>query len=196
MKLSFIVSAFNRPLHLRLCLSALIIQTFADFEIIVMDNAVDSDIRAQNRALCEMDERIRYFPSYNGDQSRISCYFSGDYAALKLAQGEWLSFPSEDSWYAPWYAEKLLRLAGEQNLELVYSNLLMTGPNGTGVLNCEARVCMIDKTNFLVKRDRFIPFPNKQPDGSGSCSDGDLIDDLVRQGIRHGKYPEVLAAHM
>ena len=129
-----------------------------------------------------MDPRIHYFSAVQNGVHFPSCYYSSEYAVENLATGEWVGFPSDDSTYTPFYASKLLRLAEANNLELVYSDLVMDAPESGGVLSCEARVCMIDKTNFLVKRERFIPWPGKHPEGGGSCSDGLLIDALVAQG--------------
>jgi len=195
-RVSFIVSAFDRPASLRLCLSSLIIQTLPDLEIIVMDNSEDDLVIYEHRRLCVMDRRIRHFSPKAEGMKFLNCYYSSEYAALNLAAGEWVGFPSDDSWYSPYYAEKLLWLADRSDLELVYCNLIMESAGGNGVLNCEARACHVDKTNFLLKRSRFFPWPGKHPEGLGSCSDGNLIDELAAQGIRHGKVPQLLAVHM
>jgi glycosyltransferase involved in cell wall biosynthesis len=195
-RVSFIVSAYHRPAALRCCLSCLVLQSETSWEAIVMDNSTDPAMIEANRAHCRMDPRIRHFSSVENQVTLLNCYYASEYAVEKLAAGDWVGFPSDDSLYTPYYASKLLHLADQANLELVYSNLVMEGPDNNGVLDCEARVCMLDKTNFLVKRSRFIPWPAKHPEGLGSCSDGELIAELVRQGIRHGKVPQLLAVHV
>jgi hypothetical protein len=47
----------------------------------------------------------------------------------------------------------------------------------------------IDKTGFIVRSSRFQPFPNSDK------GDGELIELLVSQGIRHGKLTDVLMVH-
>jgi hypothetical protein len=142
-----------------------------------------------------MDPRITHFSSVENGLVLHGCYFASEYAVEHFATGEFVSFPSDDSIYSLYYAEKLLRLADEKDLELTYCDLVMDGPNDGGVLSCAAQCCLIDKTNFILKRNRFIPWPGKHPTGGGSCSDGALIDELVGQGIRHGKVGHPLCIH-
>jgi hypothetical protein len=58
-------------------------------------------------------------------------------------------------------------------------------------MNAQPRTCAIDKTNFLVKRTVFKGFPPHESD----WRDGALAEQLVAEGIRHGKAPGVLVVH-
>lgn len=189
-RVTFIVSCYDRPLALRLCLSSLVLQTEREWEAIVCDNSKDHAVQARHYGFSLMDPRIRYVHT-----NAIDSYYSAE-MVIGEATGDFVAFPSDDSFYTCHYLKKMLWMADNHNLELVYSDIVMDGPTSGGVLSCEARVCMIDKTNFLLKRERFIPFPAKNPEGMGSCSDGELIDELVRQGIRHGKVPHPICVHV
>lgn len=194
-KITFIVSAYNRPSSLKLCLLSLILQTEESWTAVVTDNYRGETYNDLNRGVIEEfgDPRIGYL--YTGDVAP-ECYAAAE-VAVEMADGDWLGFPSDDSYYVPHYASKLLLVAEAMNLELVYSDLVLSDPVNGGVLRCEAKCCHIDKTNFLVKRSRFIPFPGKDPNPGGrSCSDGLLIDELVRQGIRHCRVAQPLCVHV
>ncbi len=186
---SFIVSAWKRPMALNLCLLSLINQSEDRWEAIVTDNSTDEDIIAKHKDVCSIDDRIHYLNT--AEEGGLCCYSSAE-IGVRYAKGEWLGFPSDDSIYMKYYTSKLLRLAKEKDLELVYCDLVMEGVNDGGILSCAASACLIDKTNFLVKKSRFIPFPDKRVD---SASDGPFIDELVKQGIKHGKVGHPLAVH-
>ena len=187
---TFVVSAFNRPKALNLCLLSLILQVEENWEAIVTDNSTDPMMNAKHKDVCRIDSRIRYL--YTADVAGICCYDSANYA-VQFAKGEWLGFPSDDAYFTPEYAAKLLRKAKEDDLELVYSDLVMTGPNDGGVLDCKAMACHIDKINFLIKKSKFIPFP--RINGEFHSADGWLIAELVARGIREGKVGHPLAVH-
>jgi glycosyltransferase involved in cell wall biosynthesis len=186
--ISFIVSAHDRPIALRLCLLSLILQKYTDWEMIVVDNAETDEIARQHEDACSMDARIKYLRT-----GCTTCYESSEIGA-GIAKGDWLCFPSDDSYYLPEFAGKLISHAEANKLELVYCDLVMAGEENCIVLNCQPKCCHIDKTNFMLKRNRMIPFPGKVP-GERSCSDGLLIDELMGLGIRQGKVPQPLCVH-
>lgn len=193
-RISFIVSAYDRPDALKLCLLSLILQTEHNWEAIVTDNnpvALHSAFTLQ--VVQELDDsRIRYLHT---GHSAPECYRAAEIAA-EVAHGDFLCFPSDDSYYAPYFAERLLALADQNSFELVFSDLVIIGPDNAIVLPCAAACCHIDKTNFLLKRSRFTEFPGKSLEQGGrSCSDGLLIDEVVRQGIMLGKVAQPLVIH-
>lgn len=193
-RISFIVSAYDRPAALKLCLLSLILQTERNWEAIVTDNYQGSTYNELNEGVVfELgDERIRYL--HTGDTAP-ECYRAAEIASID-ARGDFLCFPSDDSYYAPYFAERLLALADHNGFELVFSDLVIVGPDNAIVLPCMAACCHIDKTNFLLKRSRFTEFPGKSLEQGGrSCSDGLLIDEVVRQGIGYGKVAQPLCVH-
>ena len=61
---------------------------------------------------------------------------------------------------------------------------------------CEPRVRRIDKTGFILRRDCFVPFPEKRDDGGPTHADGLLIEWLVSsQSVTHAKVPDALVVH-
>ena len=187
MKVSYIVSAYDRPELLRCCLASLAAQTDRNREIIVADNSP-----AQvNRRIAEQFD-VRYFHT-----NMFDCYWAAEWVVAHEARGEWLCFPSDDSYYAPIFQETLLDTADKNGWQLVYCDMVYDRRIGGrySVLNVEPRLDHIDKTGFLLNRGWWIGFPDK-PSRPGPCAaDGMMIDRIMATRIRHGKVPEVLVVH-
>lgn len=189
--ISYIVSAYDRPVQLIGCLASLLSQSHQDFEIIVTDNASDSysNSRAVTK-VCGFVDRVLYL------HTRMeTCYHSAEHAVLSAAKGEWLCFPSDDSYYVPDFAK--LMLEASVNRDLVYCDCIYDPRRGGtySVLDTSPNMGYIDKTNFIVRKEWFVKvggFPEKAP---GSCSDGLFIQNVVAAGARHGKASGVLCFH-
>jgi len=64
-KISLIVSAYNIEKYIKKCLKSLIIQTFSDTEIIVVnDGSKDNTLKAINQ-IAKIDSRIKVFNQEN-----------------------------------------------------------------------------------------------------------------------------------
>jgi glycosyltransferase involved in cell wall biosynthesis len=190
-RISFIVSAYNRPEFLRCCLASLVCQTMTNWEAIVMDNTSDPYITWRQANISMSMNRVHYRSTPK--ELRNTSYHSSEWAVQNFAQGEWVAFPSDDSYYLPEYAQEML--AAGENADLVYCNMVMGGTWAGQVLDVRPTEGYIDKTGFILRREKFQPFPGKPDNGGPSNSDGMLIDKLVREGIRHVKVPKILAVH-
>ena len=200
-RLSFIITAHNRPKALRTCLSSLIQQTREDWEAIVMDNSEPGPLAAEHFELSEMDKRISY--KWIRDRTAISSpkpliHSHSLYLATEIGiartTGEWLAFPNDDSYYCPWYVERMLESAIANAWDLVYCDLVGgSAKGGHYLLTASPQLCSIDKTNFLMRRQWFTGFP-ADPDDYPQA-DGLMVEDLVRRGIRHGHVPQILVVH-
>lgn len=199
--ITYIVSAFNRPHMLRCCLASLKAQhSNLDAQILVTDNAVDYECRDEHQAICE-DMCVEYLHT-----GAPSCYHSAEMGA-QMADKDYLCFPSDDSYYVPAFAHKMLCAASQNNWDLVYCDMVyelnrLQADGGYGLLTVEPRWTKIDKTGFILRRSRFKEFPNKGMDGLipapsvDTCgADGYLIEQLMAEGISHGKVNEILVVH-
>lgn len=195
--ISFIVAAHSRPMALMCVLASLCQQTRADWEAIVVDNAEVDAISDQHQDICVMDPRIRYMRTT--EQTLVAGAIHGRslYMAAEIgvdaSSGEWLCFPNDDSYYCPWFAERMLRAADIHRWHLVYCDLVAGGRQGHWLLQASPRLCCIDKTNFVMRREWFKGF-NHDPEHYPQA-DGMLIEDLVRRGIAHGRVSEILVVH-
>ncbi len=209
MKVTYIVSAYDRPDMLRCCLASLAVQTDRDFEVIVADNSKTFAEQQQNAAVVSAFHDSRFGHRDTDCIKTVGgwdCYWSAEYVAYNWAKGDWLCFPSDDSYYVPVFQERLLTRAKKDNLQLVYCDMVH-GRSITPEIGSrfdryerwfvEPRVNHIDKTGFLIKRSSFGGFVGKNRDAVGPAScDGLMIEDLVqRWSIRHGKVDEVLMVH-
>lgn len=194
LSISYIVSAYDRPHLLPICLLSLLTQTHRRSEIIVTDNSEDPAMNTLHEEHCR-----RYGAKYL-HTAALTCYHSAEMGA-EIAVGKYLCFPSDDSYYMPLFAEKMLDAAYPSNLDLVYCEMvhnetpLPQGGTGYRMRGVEPRTGWIDKTGYIVKRDSFIEFPGKRETPGPSASDGYLIDRLVKTGARHMKIDDVLVVH-
>lgn len=195
---TYIVSAYDRPLHLRGCLASLQVQTDPDFEVIVADNGGlehNAIITGQMN-----DERFRYINTgvYTTTPA-WDCYWSAEWVVEHEAKGEWICLPSDDSYYMPIFQQVCMEKAKLNNWQLVFPNMLYDRRlNGStySVLDTSPHSCRIDKCGFFIRRDVWIGFPGK-PQGyrQSSCCDGEMIQQVVERGARWGKIEECLVIH-
>lgn len=191
-KISFIMSAYDRPKHLRCALASLQIQTEPDIEVIVADNGTnDFTAHVQDMMVRQfLDERFHY----RNPRAR-TCYEATKVIAPET-KGEWLCFPHDDGWYAPEFAEAMLRGARQSKADFIYCDMLYDSRmfGHYDVLRTQPRLNQIDKGGFIVKRSWFdkVDWP---PAPNDMCRDGLLVDALVRLGIRTHKVAGILWCH-
>lgn len=186
-EITYIVSAEQRPVALALMLGSLVLQTHEEWEAIVTDIAFNPVIANKHELVCSIDTRIRYLRS--GAENLYGAAEEG----VAAATGEWLCFPSDDGYYCPWFGERMLKAARDNDWDMVYCDIVMGGAQCHRVLGAKPSRCNIDKTNFMVRRDWFDAFDSKLTDYQQS--DGIFVEKLVGRGIRHGRLAEVLCVH-
>jgi hypothetical protein len=190
--ISYIVSVYDRPLFLTACLGSLGVQSFQT-ETIVCANHVDENM-LMACGLCCMDADVRI--EHTGIAGAKNCYESASMVAPN-AKADWLCFPSDDSLYVCQFSGIMLETAAKTGADLVYCDCVYRQDETAGrwpaykVLTTEPRMGKIDKTCFILRRELFNGFP-PHPKG---WSDGALIEQLVRDGVRHAKAPGVLVVH-
>lgn len=196
MKISFIVSAYNRPQSLKLCLQSLILQTEKDWEAIVTDN---SPYSAANFSIVKEfgDSRIIYLHA-NSEH----CYYSAD-IGVTVARGDWLAFPCDDTYYTPSFAQKMLyaaetglgcdRCAGDKEgpLDIVCCDFVWGRQNTWTYCDGAPQVCHINKATFLIRKEKMRPFPRKDEMPLPMC-DGWLAEEIVAEGGKVGRVTEIL----
>ncbi len=185
--ISFIVSCYGRTLDLEACVATLRTQGL-DTEILICDN--DPALRAES-----FIGTAKIIPT--GSRGCSNCYESANMVA-QMVSGDWLCFPSHDSLYVQGFSRIMLDAAILQKADLVYCDCCYSVGSENNpqwrrysVLESQPRMGRIDKTSFIVKRELFKGFP-PHPKG---WSDGALIEQLVRDGVKHAKAPGVLVVH-
>lgn len=191
MLVSFVLSCFDRPSALFVSLGSLVNQTVGDWQCLVMINGSDESMILAHQVvvLGFADKRIKVYSRY-GAPHDIGCYHSAEYGARK-STGKWLAFPSDDSYFTPEYVETM---TSDDGVDLAYCDVLydrrLSGYRG--ILNVVPVEGLIDKTCFMVKREKFIGFPDKDVTPN---ADGKAIEQMIRLGYKHRKVGEALCIH-
>lgn len=191
--ISHIVSVLDRPHFLNAALAALVVQDGGGGEIIVCVNGTEAETIAHCGDIC-----TRYGATMRttGLVGAKTCYESANMAST-AATGEWLSFPSDDSLYVFEFSRVMLQTAELHKADLVYCDCVYRQDKTKGnwpaytILDVSPRMGRIDKTCFIVRRSVFPGFPSHEH----GWSDGALVEQMVRSGVRHAKAPGVLVVH-
>ncbi len=191
--ISFIVSVFDRPHVLNACLASLSVQQ--DYhEILICGNHTDDSMLV---ACGLIADRYGLKVEKTGLAGCKTCYESANMVAPH-ARGDWLCFPSDDSLYVQGFSRIMLDTAEREKADLVYCDCVYrSGPTANqawpsySVLNVQPRMGKIDKTCFILRASLFDGFPPHPRD----WRDGALIEQLVRDGVRHAKAPGILVVH-
>ena len=197
--LSMIVSAYDRPEHLKLCLQSLRLQTAAGLiQIFVADNSPSA---ANRRVTIDCHAKaIGEAAVFYTNTAMRECYEAAEAIAKNgFLVGDFLGFPSDDNWYSPHYCEKMLEAAQANSWDLVYCDALFDPrPSWSGkhcVMEGFPAPGRIDKGGFIVRRSLFLDmggFPGKN--GGASASDG-LFCQAAAVRCAHGRVPEVMWFH-
>lgn len=199
-EVSYIVSLYNRPALLAVCLWSLKSQSHEDSEVIVTDNTTDAKIAKQQREFIAglEDSRFRYVPTA-GKIKVSDCYWSAEYG-VKLARGRWLCFPCDDCYYPPEWAQRMLGAAVMNNWDLALCEKSVCGPEPCGadrymVLNLGNERFPGYKPSFLIRKSKFDGWLNKPVVPACSGTDRTTLQYLVRSGIRWGAVRDVFYVH-
>lgn len=111
--LSVIVPVYNVEEYLPRCVDSILAQTYANLELILVDDGA----KDQSGAICDdyarRDSRIRVIHKQNGGLS------SARNAGMDIAQGEYITFVDSDDWIEPDAYEHLLGLMQRYQVKLV-----------------------------------------------------------------------------
>lgn len=196
--ISYIVSVYETERFLPCVLHSLRVQTDDKFEVIVTDNTKDLEMCGRIRSVVRgFDQRFKYVST-----KMETCYHSAE-RGVELATGEYVCFPSDDSYYVPAFGETMYRQGINSAADLVICGILYDPRCGHGRYTCcpqKPERTWFDKTGFIVRRDKFIEFPNKVPTPHRTLpvtdsADGLWAEQLVAAGTRYCIMPDVLVVH-
>ena len=187
---SFIVTAHSKPEALRITLSSLLLQQKVSMETLVSNNATSKYFRDAISSVCK-EYKVREVQN-----AAPECYSAIELLAPS-ATGKFLCFPSEEDYYTPVFARKLLDHARRYKLHLVYCDSLYDSRvfGSYEVMRVQPLMGHIDKGGFLLRRNLFNGFPGTPLENIPTLCDGALIERLRGDGIAFGKICEVLWVH-
>jgi len=115
---SVIVPAYNTKPYIARALTSVLDQTFADFEIIVVDDASTDGTADVARSLG--DPRVRVLTSEVNRGAAVARNH-----ALREARGRWISLLDSDDWYGPRRLETLVTRAEATQADLYADDILL-----------------------------------------------------------------------
>lgn len=116
MKISVIVPVYNTERYLRRCLDSLLAQTFADFEILLIDDGSTDGSPAIEQEYAARDPRFRLIQKPNGGVA------SARNTGLAQAQGDFIAFVDSDDFVEPQFLEALYTTTAETGADIACCN--------------------------------------------------------------------------
>ncbi len=143
MKISVIIPVFNAEKYLAVCLESLLIQTFQDFEVILVDDcSTDNSVTIAESFFEKFGGRLKiiYLPKNTGNASIPRN------EGLRFSRGEYIFFMDNDDLLINTALAELYRLAEDFQADAVYMErgFLLDGENMT-VATWNKNVAQIDK---------------------------------------------------
>ena len=133
-EISIIVPVYRVEKYLNSCIDSLLAQTFADFEVILVDDGSPDACSALCDAAAAKDSRIRVIHQKNRGLS------GARNAGLEIARGSWLAFVDSDDCVAPQFLEKLHTAAVAANAEIAICSSLCIDEAGNVLPGAEHRI--------------------------------------------------------
>jgi glycosyltransferase involved in cell wall biosynthesis len=119
---SICIPAYNTSRYLRECLNSALAQTFADFEVVLVDNASTDETSAIAEEYALHDPRIRCY------RNEKNLGVIGNWnRCIGLARGEWIKFLCADDWLEPTCLARMVTAASAEVLVVVAAERLAFG---------------------------------------------------------------------
>ena len=115
-EISVIVPIYKVEPYLRRCVDSILAQTFADFEVILVDDGSPDGCPAICDEYAGKDERVRVIHQENGGLS--AARNAGLDWVFANSDSRWISFVDSDDWVHPRFLEYLHRAAVENNVQI------------------------------------------------------------------------------
>lgn len=163
-KISIIVPVYNAEQFLAACIETLLTQTYADYELILVDDGSSDGSGAMCDAYAQRDTRIRVHHQPNAGVS------AARNQGLALAHGEYVTFVDADDWVDDSLLSHLIEPALQSDYDLVVSGLSWHFPDG------RVEPQKVDTTQ-AAENARGV---------------GEIVLDLEARGLIHGPYQKLI----
>ena len=131
---SIIIPIYNAERYLQECLESIRVQSYKDFEVILVDDGSTDSSASICKAFAESDNRFLYFYKENGGVS------SARNAGLEKASGDWIAFIDADDWVSPHYLQTLLEYSPMADITF-FGEKTMSDNEETGKTVLSDRYC-------------------------------------------------------
>ena len=195
---------------LPVCLWSIAGQNHRSYNVYVADNAVDDKIAAMHRraveymdTFAELKGKFHYVRTA-GKTKVNDCYWSAEYVIDNHPVGRWLTFPCDDVYYMPEFAQRMLSHAFREQADYVFTRWLVVGPEACGTSAIpeggyriiEVRLHKTPKTCFIVNRSVYKGFAFKQAGFSGPINaDYFFSSQMVNDKVAISRLDDLLVIH-
>ena len=189
--ISVVVPIYKAEETLYRCLDSLKTQTFADFEVLMVDDGSPDQCGKMMDDYAAKDYRFKAFHKENGGVSSAR-QFGIDHAC-----GEYIIHADPDDWVEPTMLEELIKKAKEDDADMVICDFYENTYRGQKYLkqepsSCESSCVLRDLfihlhgscCNKLVRRDSLQLFSVRFPNNLNFCEDLYVNAALLKNGIR------------
>ena len=118
MLVSVIVPVYNVERYLKNCIESILMQSFKDFELILVDDGSPDHCGEICDEYVQMDSRVRVIHQLNQGLS------AARNNAIDVAKGDYLTFVDSDDFILPHYLEVLVKLSQENNADISVCNMV------------------------------------------------------------------------
>jgi len=124
--ISVIISAYNWSTALRCALRSVQLQTFRDFEVLIVGDGCTDDSESVVNSFRDARFRWHNLPRNHGSQ------FAPNNYGLENASADWVAYLGQDDVWYPTHLEACMRAAATGKADFVASVMIMYGPPDSG----------------------------------------------------------------
>ncbi len=121
---SVIMPAYNATKFIGESINSVITQTYSKWELIIVDDGSEDDLKKIVDEFSEKDSRIKYVYQQNGKQGKARN------TGIEHARGELVAFIDADDIWKPELLEKQIELMTNTGTDLVFANITIIDKNG------------------------------------------------------------------
>lgn len=120
-KLSIVIPVYNAEEYLKQCIDSVLGQTFADFELILVDDGSEDGSGGICDSYAQVDPRVSVVHTKN--QGVVAARRTG----VNLAHGEYIACVDSDDWLDLDFYRSLFELSGESDADILICSHVMRG---------------------------------------------------------------------
>jgi hypothetical protein len=124
---SVVLSTYNWSSALRCALRSVELQTFSEFEVLVIGDGCTDDSELVVRSFGDSRFKWHNLPRNNGSQ------YAANNRGLELASADWVAYLGQDDIWHPRHLEACLNAGSRNGTDFVASICMMYGPPGSGI---------------------------------------------------------------
>jgi glycosyltransferase involved in cell wall biosynthesis len=122
---SVVIPAYNREKVILRTIASVLVQTYHDFEVIVIDDASTDSTSDIVTSLAEKDERVSLVKHATNKGAQAARN-----TGIKNARGEWIAFLDSDDIWVPESLELRVAIAEKENVAVVHSDCIRVTNDG------------------------------------------------------------------